>query len=65
MDCKCNWVEAVLAVVIIIFAYRSSGGPLWIVVVAGVLLLLHALLCKMCGRCEHVDGKAMVKRKRK
>ena len=52
MDCKCNWVEAVLAIVIVVFAYSAGASSKWVVIVAALLLLLHALLCKKCQMCE-------------
>ena len=66
MDCKCNWVESVLAIVIIVFAFTSSGASKWIVVIAAVLLLIHALVCKSCKTCaECLKGAPAVKKKRK
>ena len=65
MECKCNWVEAILAIVIIIFAYSVSDSSKWVVIIAGILLLLHALFCKMCGKCEHMDGKSTMKNRRR
>jgi general stress protein CsbA len=58
MGCKCNWVESVLAIVIIVFAWMQgvSGTNMWIIVVAAVLLLLHALMCKKCKSCETPMG---------
>ncbi len=52
MSCKCNWVESVLAVVIIIFAYIANSSSQWVIIIAALLLLLHALLCKKCQMCE-------------
>ena len=64
MDCKCNWVESVLAIVIIIFAFTSSVASKWIVVIAAVLLLLHALVCKSCKMCsECMNGSSTMKKK--
>ena len=48
MDCKCNWTEAILAIVIIVFALVQSASAKWIVLVAAVLLLIHSLMCKKC-----------------
>jgi len=58
MNCKCNWVQAVLAVIIILFAYMGSASSQWIIIVAGIILLLHALLCKKCGMCD--EPKMMI-----
>ncbi len=52
MSCKCSWVEAVLAVIIILFTYMAVASSKWIVIIAALLLLLHALMCKKCQMCE-------------
>lgn len=52
MNCKCNWVESILALIIIIFAYMGSPSSRWVIIVAAVILLLHALMCKKCKMCE-------------
>ncbi|MEK6846624.1 MAG: hypothetical protein AABY16_00485 [Nanoarchaeota archaeon] len=48
MECKCNWTEAILAIVIIVFAFVRSASAKWVVIVAAVLLLIHSLTCKKC-----------------
>jgi len=54
----CRWLEAILAVVIIVFAYWptvvvSQQTSTWIVIVSAALLLLHALFCMKCkGVCS-------------
>ena len=49
--CK-SWCEAILAVVIIVFALWPNWiGPMasqWIVVIAGIVLLIHSFTCKKC-----------------
>lgn len=52
MNCKCNWVETILAIIIIIFAYMGSPSSQWVIIIAAILLLLHALMCKKCGMCD-------------
>ena len=53
----CRWIEALLAIVIIVFTKWSGmiftgTVSMWIVIVSAVLLLLHALFCKHCnGLC--------------
>ena len=66
MDCKCNWVEAILAIVIIVSAYMAGASSKWIIIIAALLLLLHALFCKKCQMCESsmMDSKPMKKRRR-
>ena len=55
----CRWLEAILAVVIIVFAYWPTmiwTNPMWsewVVIVSAALLLLHALFCMKCkGVCS-------------
>lgn len=66
MNCKCNWVESVLAIIIIIFAYMASASSKWVIIIAALLLLLHALFCKKCQMCEEpVVEKHSRKRRRR
>lgn len=65
MSCKCNWVEAVLAVIIILFTYMYTTSSQWVVIIAAVLLLLHALLCKKCQMCEEPMMPKSSKHKRR
>ena len=51
---NCMWVEAVLAVLILVFVIWptqifSAAVSWWVVVVSAVLLLIHALSCNKCG----------------
>lgn len=65
MNCTCNWVEAILAIIIIVFAYVATASSKWVVIIAALLLLLHALFCKKCQMCEPVmDTRHMKKRRR-
>ena len=65
MNCKCNWVEAILAIVIILFAYSAGDSSKWVIIIAALLLLLHALLCKRCQMCEPMmEAHSMKKRRR-
>ncbi|MBS3083672.1 hypothetical protein J4423_02605 [Candidatus Pacearchaeota archaeon] len=63
MSCKCNWVEAVLAIIIILFTYMAKASSKWVVIIAALLLLLHALMCKKCQMCE--EPKMMPKSSKK
>ena len=50
MGCNCKGIELVLAIVILVFALWQTTYSSWIVIIAAVLLVLHALSCKgMCG----------------
>ena len=64
MGCNCKVTEAIIAIVIIIFALWSSlSWAKWIVVIAAALLLIHSLGCKSCG--IGMNEMASSKKKRK
>ena len=68
MGCNCKWTETILALVILVFAIWPSLIPQvqgsWIIIVAAVLLLIHAWTCKNCGTCiPETTGKVKVKKK--
>ena len=52
MECNCKVTEIVLAAIVIVFSFLSWTYSKWIVVIAGVLLLTHALCCKNCAECS-------------
>lgn len=58
MFCKCNWYEAILTIVIIAFSFMRAASAKWVVVIAAVLLLIHALSCNKCGMCEGMNADA-------
>ena len=66
MDCKCNWVEAILAIVIIVSATMAGASSKWVIIIAALLMLLHALFCRKCQMCEPsmMESKSMKKKRR-
>ncbi|MFH1308001.1 MAG: hypothetical protein ABIH72_04070 [archaeon] len=46
----CNYkvIEIVLGLVVLVFALWETTYSKWLIVIAGVLLILHALICKEC-----------------
>lgn len=46
---NCKATETVLALVILVFALWQTTFSKWVIVVAAILLLLHAFSCKNCG----------------
>jgi len=64
--CNCKWTEIVLAVLILIFAIwpATVSWSNWIVIIAAAILLIHALMCKDCGKCAPTT-KVPVKKKKK
>lgn len=56
--CK-SWCEAIIAIVILIFALWETTFSKWIIVIAAVLLLIHSFTCKKCyGGSMPTTGKA-------
>ncbi len=55
MGCNCKWTEIVFGVVIFVLAvWPQLFGAMvskWVVGIAAVLLVFHALTCKNCGAC--------------
>ncbi len=45
--CK-SWCEAILAIIILVFALWETTYSQWIVVIAAVVLLIHSFMCKKC-----------------
>ncbi len=45
--CK-SWCEAILAIVVIVFALWQTAYSQWVLVIAGVVLLIHSFTCKSC-----------------
>ncbi len=45
--CK-SWCEALIAVVVIVFALWPTAYSQWIIVIAAVVLLIHSFTCKKC-----------------
>ena len=64
MNCKCNWVEAILAIVIILFAFVAGSSSKWIIVIAAIILFLHAVICKKCNTCGYAIETHSMKKKR-
>ena len=45
--CK-SWCELIIALVVIIFALWETTYSKWIIVIAGIVLLIHSFTCKKC-----------------
>lgn len=53
MNCNCNIVQVILGAIIVIFSFMldlAFAG--WIILVAGILVLIHGLACRKCKSCE-------------
>ncbi len=65
MNCNCKWVETVLAILIIVFAFWETSFSTWGIVIAAVLLLIHGWTCKNCGMCKNCMEGGKVPKKQK
>ena len=45
--CK-SWCELIIALVVIVFAYWQTTYSQWILIIAGIVLLIHSFMCKKC-----------------
>lgn len=59
---NCKWIEALLAVLIIIFANSSWVYATWIIIIAAAVLLIHALTCKTCHVGHRVNARTSRRR---
>ena len=59
---NCKWIEAVLAVLIIVFASSSWIYATWVVVIAAAGILIHALTCRSCHTGHHMSSSSGRKR---
>ena len=48
--CK-SWCEALIGLVIVVFALWKTNASQWIVVIAAIILILHSFVCKKCFSC--------------
>ena len=66
---SCNWVQLVLAALILIFAFWQTVASKWIIVVAAVLILVHSFACPCCKEGSEMwkqkHAKAKPKKKKK
>jgi hypothetical protein len=72
MECNCKGFEIGVALIILVaeFVFFPNEWASWAVVVASLLLLVHALFCKNCKSCEapkqtSVPAKNKVVKKKK
>ena len=65
MGCNCKMFEIIIAIILIVFAFMEgvSGLNMWVIVIAAIVLLLHAWRCKNCGVCAVDDGAGKGKKK--
>ena len=65
--CK-SWCELIIAVVVIVSALWPYTYSNWVIVIAGVVLLIHSFTCKKCfaghgmGRMDTVPARRRKRR---
>ncbi len=68
MRCNCKITEIILGVIILVFVLWQVWIWDWIITIAAILLILHAIRCKNCGidKAETVQkSKQSSKKKRR
>ena len=61
--CK-SWCEAILGLIILVFALVETTYSKWIIVIAAVLLLIHSFTCKKCFSMMHSEVATGKKRRK-
>ena len=63
--CK-SWCELIVAIVVIVFALWETMYSKWILVIAGIVLLIHSFTCRVCfARHPMMDAAVKAGRRRK
>ena len=70
MWCNCKHTELIIGIVVIVFAIwpgliGSATVGMWILIISGALLIVHALKCENCGACMPETKPRAKARKRK
>ena len=67
MNCNCKWCTTIIGIVILVFAFLEgvTGLNMWIIVIAAILLIIHAFKCKNCGICAPEMATKPDKKRRK
>lgn len=58
--CK-SWCELIIALIVIIFALWQTAWSQWILVIAGIVLLVHSFTCKSCFSGREMKGSGKKK----
>jgi len=48
MNCNCSITEKIVGILVIVFAWWSTGYNDWILTIIGAFLIIHAFTCKNC-----------------
>jgi hypothetical protein len=55
-------IEALVAILTIVFVFWQTAASKWIIFAAAVVLLIHALCCKCFCSCEEEEKPAKKKK---
>ena len=59
----CNsWCEAILGIVVLVFALWQTMYSKWIIVIAAIVLIIHSFTCKQCF-AKHHEAMPMKKKR--
>ncbi len=55
--------EAILAIILIIFALWETTYSKWIILIVAIVLLIHSFTCKKCFAGHHMPMKESARKK--
>ncbi|MBS3071529.1 hypothetical protein J4408_00905 [Candidatus Pacearchaeota archaeon] len=57
-----SWCEVILGILVIVFAFWPGGNvSQWLIVAAGIILIIHSFTCK---KCFHGNAQVSSSKKR-
>lgn len=54
--CNCKATEIIIGAIILIFALLKSVYSDWIIIIAAIIIIIHAMACKNCGKCMPTES---------
>ena len=49
MNCRCDWTEKIVGILVIVFAWWMTAYNQWILTALGIIMIWHAFRCgNMC-----------------
>ena len=65
MNHNCLWIHGIIGAIIIVFTLWSTAFSKWIVIIAAIGIIIHALLCKNCKMPKQEMQMKTASKKRK
>lgn len=62
---NCKWVEALAAILVLVFTFWPQSYSKWVIVIAALVVLGHALFCNWCHHGHHGMKAEMPAKKRR